>query len=345
MNNNPSRNRTNQGRTNSSEKSVVKRSSNGLHRNNLHRGRYDIEQLCEVLPQLRPFVTRTPKGEKSINFSNPEAVKFLNKALLKQYYAIDYWDIPAGFLCPPVPGRADYIHRLNDWLMADLAVDLGAKQKLKISVLDIGVGANCIYPIIGASQYKWNWVGSDIDPVAIECAQQIVSNNANIKNKITLRQQSDNNSIFNGIIKPDELFVATTCNPPFHKSLQDAAEGTARKNSNLAKSRGEQVGKTNLETLNFGGQKAELWCQGGELAFIQKLANESRQYATNVVWFSTLISKKENVRPLRKRLQSLSATQILIQDMEQGQKKSRFVAWTFMDHEQRLKIAKNLILG
>ncbi|CAH0525646.1 23S rRNA (adenine(1618)-N(6))-methyltransferase RlmF [Vibrio hippocampi] len=324
---------------------VTKRTSRGLHANNLHQGRYDIDQLCLTLPELKPFITQNPAGQKTINFSDPESVKFLNKALLKQYYAVDYWDIPPGFLCPPVPGRAEYIHRLNDWLLADLAVELGPKQKLKINALDVGVGANCIYPIIGASQYKWNWVGSDIDPISIECAQQIVSNNATLKNKISLRQQTDSELIFRGVIAEDEFFVATTCNPPFHKSLQDAAQGTLRKNSNLAKSRGEERQQDPSQPLNFGGQKAELWCEGGELAFIEKMANESLDYANHVIWFSTLVSKKDNVRPLRKRLEKLGVTQILIQDMAQGQKKSRFVAWSFMDHDQRLKMAQALVLG
>ena len=40
----------------------------------------------------------------------------LNRALLKADYGIDFWDIPPNYLCPPIPGRVDYIHHLADLL-------------------------------------------------------------------------------------------------------------------------------------------------------------------------------------------------------------------------------------
>ena len=58
-------------------------------------------------------------GDESVDFANPAAVKALNRALLRQDYGLDYWDIPAGYLCPPIPGRADYVHYLADLLAAD----------------------------------------------------------------------------------------------------------------------------------------------------------------------------------------------------------------------------------
>lgn len=88
----------------------------GLHPRNRHNGRYDLATLCQVTPELTQFLTLTPGGEQSVDFANPQAVKALNKALLAHFYAVKNWDIPDGFLCPPVPGRADYIHHLADLL-------------------------------------------------------------------------------------------------------------------------------------------------------------------------------------------------------------------------------------
>lgn len=59
--------------------------------------------------------------------------------MLKYYYNIAVWDIPEGFLCPPMPGRADYIHYAADLL---IEVERMLPKGKHIKVLDIGVGAN-----------------------------------------------------------------------------------------------------------------------------------------------------------------------------------------------------------
>ena len=114
----------------------------GLHPRNRHRSRYDMKALCLSCPELQGFIVQTPAGEPSVNFADPLAVKTLNKALLAHFYGVTHWDIPDGFLCPPVPGRADYVHHLAD-LLADDHDGVVPKQA---TVLDIGTGANLIYP-------------------------------------------------------------------------------------------------------------------------------------------------------------------------------------------------------
>ncbi|MCG9597349.1 23S rRNA (adenine(1618)-N(6))-methyltransferase RlmF [Vibrio sp. Isolate25] len=318
-------------------KVTVLKGKAGLHQRNLHRGRYDFSQLVKVTPELKRHVVKNPKGEASINFSDPVAVKLLNKALLVHHYGIVFWDIPEGYLCPPIPGRADYIHRLAELLVKD------NKQinHEKVRALDVGVGANCIYPIIAATQYRWQCVGSDIDPVSIENANQIVESNAELKPLIECRLQTQRRYFFKGIIQSDEYFELTTCNPPFHRSLQEAQQGTERKINNLNRSkqqRGLYREKEKYKAspiLNFGGQNAELWCPGGEAAFIKNLAFESRDFAKQVLWFSTLISKKENVRWMRKNLAKVGAKEVQIVEMSQGHKVSRFMAWTFQTPAER----------
>ena len=113
----------------------------GLHPRNRHNGRYDLATLCQVTPELTQFLTLTPGGEQSVDFANPQAVKALNKALLAHYYAVANWDIPEGFLCPPVPGRADYIHHLADLLgettgtIPAVAKRLAALRQLSMATL------------------------------------------------------------------------------------------------------------------------------------------------------------------------------------------------------------------
>jgi 23S rRNA (adenine1618-N6)-methyltransferase len=53
---------------------------------------------------------------------------------------------PANYLCPPIPAVADYLHYLAD-LLADGSG--GVPRGIKVRALDVGVGANCIYPLLG----------------------------------------------------------------------------------------------------------------------------------------------------------------------------------------------------
>jgi len=302
-----------------------------LHPRNLHRDRYDLQQLCKDNPPLSAFLTTNPKGELSLDFSEPQAVLLLNQALLKDFYHVDFWQIPAGYLCPPIPGRVDYIHYLAD-LLAQTGNGEIPKGK-QVKVLDIGTGANCIYPILGSQSYGWSFVGTDIDPLSVKMAKLIIKSNNNLNSFIKIQLQKNQHAIFAGIIKPKDKFTLTMCNPPFHASMEKALAGSTRKVNNLNKdSRKQSV------TLNFAGQESELCCVGGEIAFLKNMIKESKDYAQQVCWFSSLVSKSENVGPLKKQLEQLGAAHVKVIKMAQGQKVSRFIAWSFLSHPQFFKL-------
>lgn len=287
-----------------------------LHPKNIHNSRYDFAALCKTNPHLNQFVALNQYGDYSIDFANPKAVLTLNKTLLAHHYGIQNWEIPKNYLCPPIPGRADYIHYLADLL--------GDKEN--INGLDIGVGANCIYPIIGVSVYNWKFTVSDIDPISIQSVENIVNSNEKLKNNITIKLQKNKHNIFAGIIEPNDKFDFTMCNPPFHKNVQEALTGSNRKVSNLTKQ------KTTNATLNFAGQSNELWCEGGELEFIKKMILESEKFKNNCLWFTTLVSKKENLSDIYRTLKKVNPLKVKTVEMKQGQKTTRFVAWSFLDN-------------
>lgn len=297
----------------------------GLHPRNRHRSRYDMKALCPSCPELQDFIVQTPAGEPSVNFADPLAVKTLNKALLAHFYGVTHWDIPDGFLCPPVPGRADYVHHLAD-LLAD---DNGGVVPKQATVLDIGTGANLIYPLIGAHEYQWRFTGSEIGAEAFASAQAIINANPGLSRAVRLRRQKDAAAIFNGIIHKNEQYDATLCNPPFHDSAASARAGSERKRRNL--------GQAEDGALNFGGQQQELWCEGGEVAFILRMIAESKGFGRQVKWFTTLVSRGDNLPPLYRALTDVGAVKVVKKEMAQGQKQSRFIAWSFMDDNKRRK--------
>jgi len=280
---------------------------------------YDFPRLIAVSPALEPFVSPNAYGNLSVDFANPDAVLALNQALLKDAYALQ-WSIPRGALCPPIPGRSDYLHCLADLLSGgdDDTIPRGSR----VAVLDIGTGASCIFPMIGASEYGWRFVGTEIDVVAMRWARQIVRVNRDVTGLIECRLQASPLACFDGIAKRGEVFDASMCNPPFHASAEEAADASRKKRRNLG------LTKT-TPALNFGGQAGELWCQGGELGFIQRMIAESAGVPTMCRWFTTQVSKSAHLPRLRQSLKEARVVDAEILDMAQGQKKSRVLAWTF----------------
>lgn len=298
-----------------------------LHPRNRHRERYDLKYLVAACPELASFVTLNVHGGETIDFANPEAVKLLNKALLIQHYDMMYWDIPPGYLCPPVPGRADYLHNMADLLGSYNFGNIPTGEK--ITCLDVGVGANCIYPVIGTKEYGWRFIGSDIDPVAVASANKIIDANPRLFGMVECRLQTNPTDLFYGIIQKDEYIDFTVCNPPFHASMAAATAGTLRKLSNLNEK------KVKAPVLNFGGQNGELWCEGGEAQFVGNMIRQSRQFATSVFWFSTLVSKQSHLKGACDALAKAAAVTIKTIPMGQGNKTSRVLAWTFLTKEQQ----------
>ncbi len=291
------------------------------HPRNKHQGYYNFDELCKACPDLTQYVTINEYKTKTIDFANPQAVKWLNRALLKTQYGISNWNIPKNYLCPPIPGRADYIHNMAD-LMAEQ--NKGAIPKGKeISVLDIGVGANCVFPMIGTSEYGWSFVGSDIDQEAIISASKIIQANPQMVDLVELRLQKSATSIFNGVINPTDRFDFCVCNPPFHRSEVEAKNANQRKVNNLKQQ------KNAKPQLNFGGTSAELYCKGGELAFIQNMITESIIFKSQFRYFSSLVSKSEHIKPLLNSLNYYEIPFSKVIEISQGSKKSRVLVWGF----------------
>jgi len=304
----------------------MKDSKQKIHPRSKHKQNYDFKKLVLSCPKLKAFVKPNPYGVDSIDFANPEAVKLLNTSLLKHFYDIKEWEIPSGYLIPPIPGRADYVHYIADLLSKSYNKEIPKGKNIK--VLDIGSGASCIYPIIGNYEYGWSYVASEIDNIAFDAATRIINKN-NLAGKIDLRFQKEKDSIFKGVINKGEFFDISTCNPPFHSSLAEAQKASKRKVRNLTNKKVKEV------ISNFGGQSNELWCEGGERRFIEDIIRQSRNYANSVLWFTTLVSKQSTLRSVNLALKKARVYKSLTIEMGQGNKSSRIVAWTFLNPEKQ----------
>jgi 23S rRNA (adenine1618-N6)-methyltransferase len=309
----------------SSEKSTQEKTT--LHPRNKNRERYDLGALILAVPELASYIKPNKFGDDSVDFASPIAVKLLNKALLHHYYGVEYWDFPEDNLVPPIPGRADYIH-----YMADLLTESNFGRKPagnKITCLDVGTGASCIYPILGVIEYGWNFIASDVNAKSLASAQNIVAGNLLLKGKVDCRLQNDPQAFFDGIITANDKVDITVCNPPFHASAIEASSGAKRKVQNLS---GKKV---KSPELNFAGISSELIYDGGEHQFIHDMIADSKRFSKACYWFSTLVSKQSNLKGIYKALDSFKAAAVKTIEMGTGNKSTRIVAWTFLTKEEQ----------
>lgn len=298
-----------------------------LHIRNRNREKYDLNALVESVPELKEHIQPNKFGDDSVDFANPAAVKLLNKALLNHYYNIKMWDFPEENLVPPIPGRADYLHYMADLLGQSNFGEIPTGEKIK--GLDIGTGASCIYPIIGVTEYDWNFIASDIDESSIESSKNIVSSNSNLAGKIECKLQENSKLFIEGIISSEEKIDFSMCNPPFHSSTEEAEKSSRRKVQNLSRK------KAAKPALNFAGMQNELITEGGEHTFIHNMINESEKFSKNCYWFSTLVSKQSNLKGIYRALNTVEAVQVKTIPIGTGNKSSRIIAWSFLTREEQ----------
>lgn len=302
-----------------------------MHPKNRYASPHDFPALAQHVPALSEHFITTPDGRTSLDFADPQAVRLLNKALLIRDYGLKHWDIPQGNLCPGVPGRLDYVHVVAD-LLRDHPVNKqghegdgaqGAKKvkEHRVHGLDIGTGASLIYPILALKEYGWRMVGTDVNATSLKIATAIARFNPGLEKGIIVRKQPDPQSIFCNAILPGEYFDFTMCNPPFFESAEAVKAAAKLKWEKLGVKDGASP------TLNFGGQANELWTEGGEPVFLQRMIQESTKYTKQVGWFTTLVSKKGYLKIAERAFKQFGITETRTIGIGQGGKLRRVICW------------------
>ena len=353
-----------------------------LHPRNSFRGSYDLDALVRAYPPLGPHVILPPCEKSSgsgepmrptIDFSDSVAVRCLNCALLVRDYGLSpVWaDImPSDTLVPPIPGRADYVHHLADILRECTAVTSvremdegkywsGLPTGPGVRVLDLGTGASCVYPLIGASIYGWSFIASEVHLPSFKSAHKIVDANS-LSRLIDVRRQDDPNKLFEGIWRKGELIDFVMCNPPFYGSAEAFQKENARKVRNLASNvrsrnglggrRRSGVGRDKRVTgggggsNNFGGSASELWCPGGEVAFVTRMIEESAAYADRCLWFSSLVSRRDNLPKILEKIRS-NTKQVQERDMRIRQKDAGKRKPGYGPKMPKIQLSKTLTMG
>nr|XP_043613804.1 RNA N6-adenosine-methyltransferase mettl16 isoform X2 [Erigeron canadensis]XP_043613806.1 RNA N6-adenosine-methyltransferase mettl16 isoform X2 [Erigeron canadensis]XP_043613807.1 RNA N6-adenosine-methyltransferase mettl16 isoform X2 [Erigeron canadensis]XP_043613808.1 RNA N6-adenosine-methyltransferase mettl16 isoform X2 [Erigeron canadensis] len=305
----------------------------------------DFSELASLYPSFGSYVFYSRDGKPKIDWKDFNATRELTRVLLLHHHSVTWW-IPDGQLCPTVPNRSNYIHWIEDLLSSNIIPNTRQDNSL-VKGLDIGTGANCIYPLLGASLLGWSFVGTDVTDVALEWADWNVKNNPHISELIEIRKVDfeqelthqhtnsiesstditgntehpkqasfgNSNKSYNGppilldVVKEGEKFDFCMCNPPFFETMEESG--------------------LNPNT-SCGGTPAEMVCPGGEQAFVSRMIQDSIQLKQSFRWYTSMVGKKSSLKSLTSKLREAGVTVVKTTEFVQGQTCRWGIAWSFV---------------
>jgi 23S rRNA (adenine1618-N6)-methyltransferase len=276
--------------------------------NKYYNNKPNFKLLAKKHPEFSKFVYKNKFNSYSINWKNKDAVKELCKTLLKEDFKIEYWDIPDGYLIPTITSRLNYLYWIKDLL----------QDSKRFDGIDIGTGANLIYPLLGNKIFKSKFVATDINEDSLKIAKEIITRNC-LDNEIKLVLQKNEENIFEGVISENDQFGFSMCNPPYFVIEED-------------------VKQENPNTDCQYNEK-EVYCRGGEYRFINNMIRESKVYKYNIIWFTTLVGKKKNYDLLLKLIKSdREIEDVRCTTFYQGKLARWGLAWTYLKKKINIPI-------
>ncbi len=306
-----------------------------------------------------PAPATNPPRKQTIDFTNPAACRELTKILLKKDFGVT-WDLPEGHLVPPLTNRLNYILWVEDLLNLSSPSSTGDSSSSDSSSLsnkiirglDIGCGASCIYPLLGASLLNWHFVGIDVTSEAVEWAQKNVGMNMQLKDLIEVRKvemQLEQMQFFSLENGNDGVGVEKDKFDTTKKGILGAVFEAGENSTTTATTpkvkdkeffaftmcnppffeKFEQA-NSNPSTA-FGGTNIESAYPGGEEAFVRNIFEDSLLYTDRVHWFTTMVGKKATLKALRKWLHAEHSVHVVrTTEFFQGQTSRWGVAWSFL---------------
>ncbi|KAI8643636.1 hypothetical protein BD408DRAFT_385291 [Parasitella parasitica] len=277
-----------------------------MHPRNIYKTEPDFAALAKDYASFNPFVKQTEYGRSYIDFKDAQANRELCKCLLKRDFNISI-DFPLDTLCPAVPNRLNYILWLEDLIQDTLS------KRENCQGIDIGVGASCIYPLLGsATNPTWHFLGTEINQRSVDFANRNVQSN-HLEDRITIKHNSDPSKIF--LLEQDKQYTFSMCNPPFYSSQEEIDQGLLNK----------ELEPSAICT----GSDNEMITKGGEFAFIKLMVMESLKLQQQVHWYTSMIGLKRTIRPLVRLLNDQGITNYIVTDFIQGKTVRWAIAWSF----------------
>lgn len=276
----------------------------------------------------------------------------LSRAILDKHFNLNLKCMPKGYLCPPIPNRLNYVLWLKELIRQTSSTDMSNTYFIKESPigpnfrgLDLGIGVSCIYPLLLSHNnftecQPWQFLGTDIDPFSIKCAQEnIDANDLNDVVKLALVPAAPADGGCRKIDRTDDNYDITTpiktamkaarsvydetdvrfdfcmSNPPFYSDMDEAT----------APRSGDGRDRTDM-TLN------ESVYPGGEIGFSLDMIYDSFSFQGQIMWYTVMLSKKSSLITIERELTKLGFGRGAVRTAEfmQGKMTRWGIAWTFL---------------
>ncbi|KAM4795094.1 RNA N(6)-adenosine-methyltransferase METTL16 [Rhinophrynus dorsalis] len=273
----------------------------------------DFAYLASKYPDFKQHVNVNLAGKISLNFKDPCAVRALTCTLLKEDFGLSI-DIPLERLIPTVPLRLNYIH----WV-EDLISYLGTDQTALRRGIDIGTGASCIYPLLGATLNGWYFLATEVDDICFNYAKKNVEQN-NLADLIKVVKVPQKTLLMDALKEESEIiYDFCMCNPPFFANQMEA-QGVNSRNPH----------RPPPSSVNTGGI-TEIMAEGGELEFVKRIIHDSLQLKKRLRWYSCMLGKKCSLAPLKEELKIQGVPKVSHTEFYQGRTMRWALAWSFYD--------------
>ncbi|KAK4163375.1 hypothetical protein QBC43DRAFT_345276 [Cladorrhinum sp. PSN259] len=291
---------------------------------------YDTEPDFKQLSKQDAEFASVLQKNGQLDFTDPAAVMQLTKTLLRTDFGLEI-ELPNDRLCPPVPNRHNYILWLKDLLES---TSYSPPDSQPVCGLDVGTGASCIYPLLGTVQRSsWHFVATDIDEQSLAHAKRNVELN-DLSGQVRLLLRSPKDSLI-----PSESDLPMSplgfvmMNPPFYTSADEMLSSAAKK------SRPPHSACT--------GAPVEMVCEGGEVAHVGRLLEESlvlRERGAR--WYTSMLGKVTSLEVLVGKLKENGINNYAVTEFIQGNKTKRWaIGWTFGTMRPADHVARGMSAG
>ncbi|KAJ1304728.1 hypothetical protein OPQ81_005866 [Rhizoctonia solani] len=276
----------------------------------------DFGKLADAFPPLKPFLFKNATGGYSLNFKDEVANRTLTRALLNRDFGLEV-TLLEDRLCPPVPNRLNYVL----WITEVVKV---LSPEEPIIGLDIGTGSTAIYPLLTCSIHKtWRFIAADIDSRSLAGARANIEQNPGVKDRIYLYPTTQDAPILSPLL-PENLsqigiqhVTFSMCNPPFYSDMEEVNRSAE--------------GKEYDPHAVCTGALVEMVTPGGEVAFVQRMIDESMGLRETCRWYTSLLGKMSSVTSLVNSIKDHGIDNYAITELVQGTTRRWVIAWSFMD--------------
>lgn len=282
-----------------------------MHPRNIYRKPPDFKDLALKYPEFRKFAHQDLSGKVTINFKDAEALRALSRCLLHHDFNLTV-DIPQDRLVPTIPLRLNYLLWLEDILIEN------SLQSADITGIDIGTGASCVYPLIGAAHFKWHMLATEIDEVSYQVACKNVEVN-NLQSMITVKKVSDDTLLASAVDK-DRCYEFCMCNPPFYSCETELDPKIISHSRKLSR-----APPHNAPT----GSTLELASPGGEIGFIKRMLHDSMKLKNLIRVYTVMMGFKSSVKVVEGLLREANVLSIGTTEFFQGHTTRWGIAWTY----------------